>query len=145
VSHWADAAAVERLIDIYCAAWSEPDSIEREHKLKTVWAENATYTEPRAHVGGLKELVEHIGRGLAGRPDAKVVRTTVVDSHHGLVRFGWTVVQADGTMLPEGLDFAEISSEGKLLRIAGFFGPLASKEQAPAQSSVATTHQTARR
>jgi hypothetical protein len=126
------------LIDIYCAAWSEPNSIEREHILKTVWAENATYTDPRTHVGGLKELVEHIGRVLAGRPDAKVVRTTVVDSHHGLVRFGWRVVQADGTMLPEGLDFAEISSEGKLLRIAGFFGPLASKEQAPAQPSGAT-------
>jgi hypothetical protein len=126
------------LIDIYCAAWSEPNSIEREHILKTVWAENATYTDPRTHVGGLKELVEHIGRGLAGRPDAKVVRTTVVDSHHGLVRFGWRVVQADGTMLPEGLDFAEISSEGKLLRITGFFGPLASKEQAPGHPSVAT-------
>jgi hypothetical protein len=35
------------------------------------------------------------------------------------------VVQADGTLLPEGLDIAEISDQMKLLCIIGFFGPLA--------------------
>jgi hypothetical protein len=30
-------------------------------------------------------------------------------------------------MLPEGIDFAEVSSDGKLSRIVGFFGPLAAK------------------
>ena len=137
MSDSADIAALEHLIDTYCAAWSEPDSVQREQILKNVWAEDGTYTDPRADIAGLKELVALIGRILAGRPGAKVIRTSVVDSHHGLVRFAWRVVQADGTMLPEGIDFAEISSKGQLLRIVGFFGPLAPKERARAQPSVA--------
>ena len=118
-------ASLERSIDRYCAAWSESDPAERERLLRDVWADDATYTDPRSHTRGLEELVAHIGRVLAGRPGATVTRTTVVDSHHGLVRFGWRVIHADGTMLPEGIDFAEFSSEGKLMRVVGFFGPLA--------------------
>jgi len=122
MSDSADLAALEQLIDTYCAAWSEPDSALRKRILENVWAEDATYTDPRAHLAGREELVEHIGKTLAGRPGAKVIRTSVVDAHHGLVRFAWRVVQADGAMLPEGIDFAEVSDEGKLKRIVGFFG-----------------------
>jgi hypothetical protein len=130
-------AALERLIDAYCQAWNEPDPVQREQILKNVWAEGATYTDPRAHTTGTEELSAHIARVLASRPGAKVIRTSAVDSHHGLVRFAWSVVQADGARLLEGIDFAEISSEGKLGRIVGFFGPLTSNEQVTTQPSVA--------
>ena len=120
-----DLAALERLIDTYCAAWSEPDPVRRQRTLDEIWAENATYTDPRAQLTGSKALCAHIGNVLAGRPGARIIRTSVLDRHHGLVRFAWRVVQADGTLLPEGLDIAEISDELKLLRIIGFFGPLA--------------------
>jgi hypothetical protein len=122
-----DSAALERSIDTYCRAWSEPDPDKRRELLQEVWGERATYTDPRADISGLEELVAHIGGILAGRPGARVVRTSAVDSHHGLARFAWRVVQADGAMLPEGIDFAEVSSDGKLSRIVGFFGPLAAK------------------
>jgi len=50
----------------------------------------------------------------------------MVDIHHGIARFAWHAVQADGTALPEGLDIAFISSDGtRIERIIGFFGPLA--------------------
>lgn len=112
------------LIDTYCAAWNEPDPAHREQILKGVWAEGATYTDPRGHATGVTELVALIGQIRFGRPGARVIRTSEVDSHHGLARFAWRVVQADGTALPEGIDIAEISDGGKLLRIVGFFGPL---------------------
>ena len=120
-----NVAAVERLIDAYCAVWNEPDAVRRQRTLDEIWAENATYTDPRAYQTGSKALVAHIGNVQAGRPGARIVRTSVVDCHHGLARFGWRLVQADGTLLPEGIDIAEISGQMKLLRIIGFFGPLA--------------------
>jgi hypothetical protein len=120
-----DTAALEGLIDTYCAVWSEPDPVRRQQTLDGIWAENATYTDPRAHLTGSKALCAHIGNILASRPGARIMRTSVLDFHHGLVRFAWQVVQADGTLLPEGLDIAEISNGMKLLRIIGFFGPLA--------------------
>ncbi len=125
MNHAMDVPALERLIDAYCAAWSEANVAKRTRLLADVWAEGATYTDPRAHVTGTDELAAHIGRVLASRPGARVIRTSAVDTHHGLARFAWRVVEADGTMLPEGIDFAEMSAEGRLARIVGFFGSLA--------------------
>jgi hypothetical protein len=54
-----------------------------------------------------------------------VERTTDVDHHHGLARFGWHIVEADGTTLPDGLDVVALTPDGtKLARVVGFFGPL---------------------
>ena len=117
-------AALVQLIDTYCAAWNELDSARRQRVLDSIWAPGATYTDPTVHASGANELLAHITSVIARRPGAKVVRTSAVDAHHGLARFAWRVVQADGSMLPEGIDFAEISAEGKIQRIMGFFGPL---------------------
>lgn len=117
---------VTDLIDRYCSVWNEPDAARRVALLKSVWAERATYTDPRAETTGVEELVAHIGRIRAGRTGARIVRTTAVDIHHGVARFGWRVVEADGTELPEGLDIAFLSSDGlRIEQIIGFFGPLA--------------------
>jgi hypothetical protein len=114
-----------QLIDTYCAAWNEPDPSRRQSMLSSVWGQGATYTDPTVHAVGAEELLAHIGKVIARRPGAKVVRTSAVDAHHGLARFAWRIVQSDGSMLPEGIDFAEISAQGKIRRIMGFFGPLA--------------------
>ena len=124
----SDAASLERLIDAYCAAWSEPDAGRRDAILAEVWADDATYTDPRGVASGRSELSALIGKVLAGRPGAKVIRTSAVDAHHGVARFAWRVVRADGAMLPEGIDFAEVGGDGKLARITGFFGPLATAD-----------------
>jgi len=68
--------------------------------------------------------VDHIGKVLERYPSSRVVRTTVVDAHHGLARFSWKKVLADGRSLPEGVDIVEVGSNGKLQRVIGFFGPL---------------------
>jgi hypothetical protein len=50
--------------------------------------------------------------------------TSDVDAHHGMLRFGSLRVQSDGTMLPEGIELAELSAWGGLQRVISFFGPL---------------------
>lgn len=116
---------LESVIDTYCAAWSDPDPARRRELLGSAFAEGATYTDPTVHAAGVDELLTHIGAVVARRPGAEVVRTSRVDAHHNLARFAWRVVLADGTALPEGLDLAELSSDGRIGRIVGFFGPLA--------------------
>ena len=116
---------VTSLIDRYCAVWNEPDAIRRKELLEAVWAERATYTDPRADTVGADELLAHIAKVRASRPGAKIVRTTAVDLHHGVARFGWRVVEADGTLVPEGIDFVELAPDGlRIARIIGFFGPM---------------------
>jgi hypothetical protein len=94
--------------------------------LSAVWADGATYTDPSVSVTGAQELLAHIAKVQARRPGAKVIRTSAVDAHHGIARFHWRVLQADGTALPEGIDIAFLSADGaRIERIIGFFGPLA--------------------
>ncbi|PWK64604.1 nuclear transport factor 2 family protein [Aminobacter sp. AP02] len=117
---------VTSLIDRYCAVWNEPDEGHRRALLHAVWAENATYTDPRADTVGADALLAHIASIRASRPGAAIKRTTAVDHHHGIARFGWRVVEADGTPLPEGIDIAFLApDETRIERIVGFFGPMA--------------------
>jgi SnoaL-like domain len=117
---------VTELIDRYCAVWNEPDPEQRAVLLESVWADGATYTDPRANTTGAEELLAHIAKIRAGRPGARIVRTSAVDAHHGIARFGWRVVEADGTQLPEGIDIAFLDEAGsRIARVIGFFGPMA--------------------
>ena len=116
--------SLTELVDAYCDVWCEPDPEARRQKLSLVWSPSATYTDPTVHTTGSNELLAHIAKVLARRPGAKVVRTSAIDEHHGCIRFAWHVVQNDGTALPEGIDFMDVASDGKIQRIIGFFGPL---------------------
>ena len=125
MSEQTQLGALPELIDRYCAVWSEPSPSRRAELLAQVWADDASYTDPTVHATTSAELLAHIGKVIARRPGARVVRTSAVDVHHGVARFSWHVIQADGASLPDGLDIAELSSDGKRIRrIVGFFGPL---------------------
>jgi hypothetical protein len=116
-------AALEQMIDQYCAAWGEDDPARRASLLQDVWAERATYTDPLAHVEGRNSLVAHIGAMRQQFPGAKIIRTTAIDRHNHCARFGWKLEQASGAPFPESLDIAEFR-DGKLQSIIGFFGGL---------------------
>jgi hypothetical protein len=111
-----------QLIDRYCDVWSDPDGRSRAGKLKTVWADGATYTDPTVHAAGAEELLAHIAGVQNRRPGSKVARTSDVDVHHNIGLFSWHAVGADDSVLREGIDIAFFSPDGaKIERIVGFF------------------------
>lgn len=118
---------MNELVALYTSAWSEPDGALRQKLLDQVWAEDGTYTDPTAHVAGRKGLIDHVGGFFEQFPGAHIVLTSGVDTHHQKLRFAWRMVLADGSVFVEGIDFGELSPDGKLHRIVGFFGPLAPK------------------
>ena len=118
---------MNELIALYNRAWSEPDYALRQELLEQIWAEDGTYTDPTAHVAGRKALVDHIGAFFEQFPGAHFVVTSGIDTHHQNLRFTWRMVLADDSVFGEGIDFGELSPDGKLQRIVGFFGPLAPK------------------
>ena len=117
--------SVTELIDRYCKVWTDPDPDRRAELLASVWSEHATYTDPSVHAEGAVELLSHIAKVQVRRSGARVLRTSAVDVHHGIARFAWHVVEADGAALSDGLDIAFLNTDGdKIERIIGFFGPL---------------------
>ena len=121
---------VTALIDRYCRVWNEGDPSIRAELLASVWATDATYTDPTVHAASAEELLNHIAGVRARRPGVSVLRNSAVDTHHAFARFEWQAMAADGTVLLEGIDIAFISPDGsRIERIIGFFGPLARSSQ----------------
>lgn len=118
------------IIDHYCQAWSNPDANVRTQLLASVWAADATYTDPTVHCEGADALLAHIAKIQMSRPGARVVRVTDLDEHHGVARFGFQVIGADGAILREGIDIAFLASDRQRIdRIVGFFGALAGAQE----------------
>jgi hypothetical protein len=114
---------ITRIVETYTRAWSEIDEAARGDLLETAWGDETQYTDPTAKVRGRDELVLHIGGFQQQWPGARIEMSSGVDAHHGMLRFRWQMVGADGAVLLEGMDFGDVGGDGRLQRIAGFFGP----------------------
>jgi hypothetical protein len=112
----------EEIVLAYIAAWSETDEGKRRALLQKSWAENGTYTDPTVEVEGQEALVQHIA-GIHQRfVDCRILLTSRVDEHHSRLRFTWAMVNLKGSRVSEGIDFGEVGSDNRLIRITGFFG-----------------------
>ncbi|MBV9229571.1 MAG: nuclear transport factor 2 family protein [Chloroflexi bacterium] len=116
-------AALEHILLAYVAAWNETDLEKRRMLLETSWAEDGIYSDPTAQVSGREALVQHLGRLIERFADHRVLLTSGVDEHHGLIQFTWARVGSDGKIIRKGIDFGEVGADGRLVRITGFFGP----------------------
>ena len=56
------AMDIDRLLQDYALAWSEPDPSRREALLRRVWSEKGTYCDPNSQVNGRAALHAHIGK-----------------------------------------------------------------------------------
>ena len=123
----AQPASAQEAVDLYGAAWTEPDEAKRRALLEKAWAEDGVYTDPSAYVEGREALVKHIGGFLSGSGGSgpSIQIDSSVDLHHEkFLRFAWKMVGPDGqTVLSPGMDYGELDDEGRLKLIVGFFGP----------------------
>jgi hypothetical protein len=112
------------LADAYIAMWNEEDPAARAALIQQAWAADGAYRDPLLAADGhaaLSEMVETVHQHYPGQ---RFTRTTAVDEHNGFARFGWTLGNEETTTVA-GIDVAELTADGKLKRITGFFGDLA--------------------
>ena len=124
----ATDAAVERLartIDIHLAAYCEPDAGRRAALVASAWQPDGSLLDPPFDGAGHADIAAMTDVVLAHYPGHRFERTTAVDAHHGIARYGWQLVGPDGSIAVAGLDVAEFAADGRLARVVGFFGPLA--------------------
>lgn len=119
--------AITETIDRHLEAYALADANRRNELVAASWNVDGTLTDPplagrgRAEISALADVV------LTHYAGHRFQRTTAVDTHHEFARYGWDLVGPDGAIAVSGTDFVELDEEGKLLRIVGFFGPLASE------------------
>jgi SnoaL-like domain len=122
-----NATDTAALVDTYCRAWSEPDADARQLLLDEAWDEDGTYTDPMSDVAGRAALHEYIGASFDAFPGMVIAATSAVDVHHDKGRFDWQLTLPDGSVPVAGTDFVQVTAQGQIRSIVGFFGPLSRK------------------
>lgn len=117
-------------VDAYFDLLNETDPAVRARLVTEVWTEDGAFYDPLHEATGHDALVEMVAAVQAQFPGQRFARTSGIDGHHGLVRFGWELRAEDGTTTVAGLDVGIVAPDGRLTRIAGFFGPLPELETA---------------
>ncbi len=118
-----DTATAE-LLEGYFAMWRETDPSARAILIGKAFAPEGRHVDPMADAHGHDELNEMVSNIHSHYPGFSIDRISGIDQHGSQLRFAWKVDLADGTNLVTGLDVAELAADGRLARVAGFWGDL---------------------
>jgi SnoaL-like domain len=114
---------IDQIVATYGSAWNEPDEARRAALLEQSVADDGVYQDPQGTVNGRAALVAHIGGFLAAYPGCTIEQTSGVESNGVGIRWAWQMRNGDAVQI-DGMDFADLAADGRIQRIAGFFGPL---------------------
>jgi hypothetical protein len=115
---------LETTIDSYLRAYGEPEATTRRHLVEAAWAADGTLADPPFEATGHDAIDATFAAVQAQFPGHTFRRTSAVDEHHGVARYGWDLVAPDGTVAIAGMDVAQFGGDGRLQRVTGFFGDL---------------------
>jgi hypothetical protein len=116
---------ITRTVDTYLSAWNERDAARRAQLVEQAWGPDGQLTDPPMAAAGHAAISEMAAAMHSHYPGHNFRRTTAVDAHHDYLRFGWQLVGPDGAVAVAGMDVGEVTRDGRLRRITGFFGELA--------------------
>jgi hypothetical protein len=118
------AEGTEALLALYLEMFAEPDPAVRAPMVERVFAVDGRHVDPAADAQGRDEINDMVTAVHGQFPGFQIARSSGIDQHGDQLRFAWTLLAADGTPIVEGLDVAELSPDGLLQQVAGFWGPL---------------------
>jgi hypothetical protein len=121
------ATIITQTIDRHLEAYALADADRRTKLVADAWNADGSLTDPPLAGRGHAEIAALADVVLTHYAGHSFRRTTAVDSHHEFARYGWDLVGPDGAVAVSGTDFVEVDGDGKLLRVIGFFGPLAAE------------------
>jgi hypothetical protein len=114
------ATDMDVVIDGYLAGWNTTDPTERGELVARHWAPDARMADPLVDVTGHADLIDVFARFHETYPGCSFRRRGTHDAHHGLVRWGWEMLDPGGSVLLTGMDVAVVA-DGRLSMVAGFF------------------------
>lgn len=113
--------ALERLVDRHLAAYCDADAARRTRAIREAWHPEGRLIDPPVEARGHQAIADQAATLLSHYPQHRFERTTLVDGHHGHLRYGWRLLRPDGAVALQGVDFAQLDVDGRLLCVVGFF------------------------
>jgi hypothetical protein len=117
-------ADIETTIEKWFTALNEPDPERRSQALAEAWAPDGRWVDPPFEGEGHGPISQMIDAVYQQYPDHRFRRASAVDAHHDALRVAWELVSPDGDVVLAGTDVGQVTDDGKLARVTGFFGPL---------------------
>jgi hypothetical protein len=114
--------ALETLVDRHLAAYCETDATRRSEAIRATWHPEGRLVDPPFESRGHQGISGQAEALLAQFPGHRFERTTAIDAHHQMLRYGWRLVSPAGAPVVEGIDVADLDVDGRLCRVVGFFG-----------------------
>ena len=111
---------LSQVLRTYLDAWNSDDSDERATLLERSVTDDVTFIDPIKSAIGRDELLAHIADTRATYPGITFEPAGQADHHNYVVRQPW-VARIDGRAVLRGLDVDDLSPDGRLTRIVGFF------------------------
>jgi len=105
---------------VYQAAWADTTPAERTRLLEESLAESCIYADPGGIWEGRKAITGKIARFRSDMPGT-VFRNHAFLFHHGWSLAHWTLFDASGDAMVSGASAAEYGSDGRIMRVTGFF------------------------
>jgi hypothetical protein len=109
-------------IDTYLAAYGETDPTRRAELIARSWAADGRLIDPPLDAAGHDGIAGMFAAVQSQFPGHTFRRSTEIDAHHDVARYGWQLVAEDGSVTLAGTDIAEVDADGRLVRVTGFFG-----------------------
>ena len=123
-----DTSTLTDVVDTYIDMWNEEDADRRAELIRGAWTDDARYRDPLLEADGPAGLSEMVATVQDHYPGHRFRRTSGIDAHHDLARFGWELVAPDGGVFVAGVDVATLADDGRLRAIAGFFADPPARE-----------------
>jgi hypothetical protein len=103
----------------YAAIWSLPGEA-RARELNACVADDIVYCDPNGIVEGSTSLSDYMGGFQISVPGGRFEITSVLH-HHDRMLAHWILKGPDGRRLQSGASFANLTQDGRLNAISGFF------------------------
>jgi uncharacterized protein YndB with AHSA1/START domain len=115
-------AKTETLVDQYVSAWSETDAARRRAILEQVWDPSGVFEDSMGYAEGVDDLDDHIAMSQAYASGMRLARAGTVTRSRGSIAYRWQITGPGDAVVMAGINVAELSAEGKLRRVTGYWG-----------------------
>lgn len=118
------AADSEQAMELYLAAWTESDPLERACLIQRSLSDDVALIDAADDLEGRFAVERHIDEALTLLRDGALTREPMGQQNvrHQEARFAWVVVDPQGNELERGEDWLEFSADGLISRVHRFSG-----------------------
>jgi len=121
VSREAQKNASDR-IDVFLAAWNEPDENARRRLLEQAATEDVRFGDAYSCTSGREDLVAHLTAVQRFMPGMTIARNGDVKECQGVAIAPWVARGADGAERGKGTNVFGLAADGRIKLATGFWG-----------------------